>query len=199
MPDHHEDLNYKTLRKLQQAEQGSSVLTKIPISFYQDLSAYIKNLDQSVQKEKNPLKLKLFTDETVNTKKIATSIYELREKKIVQAALATARGATPDLSNMLDIEKRLYTSLDDQIKISRKEIFEEPGCRPQRQPPPSTPDIQEPKTEPNTHPIVRVMQDTPQFVGTDEKTYSLRKEDVLSLPNEMAEPLLKRGVVQQVK
>jgi hypothetical protein len=43
------------------------------------------------------------------------------------------------------------------------------------------------------------MQDTPAFIGTDEKTYSLRKEDVLSLPNEMTEPLLKRGVVQQVK
>ena len=145
------------------------------------------------------MKLKLFTDEALNTKKIATSIYEFREKKIVQAALATVRGATPDLCNLLEIEKRLYTSLVEQITISRKVIFEGPDdhhLEKQTAPPPT---VHQQKTNPNTHPIVRVMEDTPAFVGTDEKTYSLRKEDVLSLPHEMSEPLLKRGVVQQVK
>jgi len=199
MTDHHEDLSYKTLRKLQQGEQASPALMKIPLTFYQDLSTYIKNLERSVQNEKNPLKLKLFTDESLNTKKIATSIYELREKKIVQAALATARGATPDLSNLLETEKKLYTSLVEQITISRKDIFEEPEDRHPHQKTAHPPVVEKQKTEPNTHPIVRVMQDTPAFIGTDEKTYSLRKEDVLSLPNEMTEPLLKRGVVQQVK
>jgi hypothetical protein len=31
------------------------------------------------------------------------------------------------------------------------------------------------------------------------KTYSLRKDDVLTLPEEMSNPLLKRGVVKQIK
>lgn len=195
----HEDISYKTLRKLQQTEQTTAVLTKIPMNFYLELSAYMKNLEQSVDKEKNPMKLKLFTDETLNTKKIATSIYELREKKIVQAALATARGATPDLNNFVDIEKRLYLSLVEQITSSRKEIFEGQD-KPRPEKPAAAPTlVPQTKAEPNTHPIVRVMEDTPPFVGTDEKTYSLRKEDVLSLPSEMAEPLLKRGVVRQVK
>jgi DNA replication initiation complex subunit (GINS family) len=197
--DEHEDISYKTLRRLQQGEQTSSVLTKINLSFYQDLSAYIKNLERSVENEKNPLKLKLFTDEALNTKKIANSIYELREKKIVQAALATARGATPDLSNLLEIEKKLYDSLVEQIAYSRKEIFEEPEEHHPKKQTPSQPVASQQKADPNTHPIVRVMEDTPEFIGTDEKTYSLRKEDVLSLPSEMSEPLLKRGVVKQVK
>ena len=51
----------------------------------------------------------------------------------------------------------------------------------------------------NTNAIVRVTQDTPEFVGTNMKTYSLRKDDVLTLPKEMSEPLLKRGVVEQIK
>src|SRR5512136_1479222 len=127
--DEHEEINYKTLRRLQQAEQTSSVPTKINVNFYQDLSSYIKTIEHSVESEKNPLKLKLFADEAQNTKKIANSIYELREKKIVQAALATARGATPDLRNLLAIEKKLYDSLVEQIALSRKEIFEEPGER----------------------------------------------------------------------
>jgi DNA replication initiation complex subunit (GINS family) len=197
--DEHEEISYKTLRRLQQGEQTASVLTKINVNFYQDLSAYIKTIEQSVEHETNPLKLKLFADEVQNTKKIANSIYELREKKIVQAALATARGAAPDLRNLLDIEKKLYTALVEQIAVSRKEIFEEPIDRLSKKQSASSPIVDQPMRDPNTNPIVRVLEDTPQFIGTDEKTYSLRKEDVISLPREMTEPLLKKGVVKQVK
>ena len=58
---------------------------------------------------------------------------------------------------------------------------------------------QQPTEEPNTNPIVRVVEDAPDFLGTDEKTYSLRKEDVLSLPKETGDLLLKKGMVKQVK
>jgi DNA replication initiation complex subunit (GINS family) len=196
--DEHADITYKTLRKLQQAEQTAGTLTKITVDFYQNLSAYMRDIERSVAQEKNPLKLKVFTDEMVNTKKIANSIYELREKKIVQAALATARGATPDLKNLLEVERKLYTALVDQITASRKMIFEQQTNYPQ---PPVMQQIspEKPQAVSNTNPIVRVIEDTPEFMGTDEKTYLLRKDDVLTLPQEMAAPLLKKGVVKQVK
>ncbi|MBN1280457.1 MAG: DNA replication complex GINS family protein [Candidatus Thermoplasmatota archaeon] len=197
--DEHEDISYKTLRRLQQAEQTSAVLQKIQVTFYQDLSVYIKNIERSIAQENNPLKLKVFTDEVQNTKKIASSIYELREKKIVQAALATARGASPDLKNLLDGEKSLFDALVAQISSSRKQIFEGPVDKQRTQPLVSPANVDHQKDHPNMNPIVRVLEDTPEFVGTDEQTYSLRKEDVLSLPAEMAEPLLKKGVVKQVK
>jgi DNA replication initiation complex subunit (GINS family) len=196
--DEHTQINYKTLRRLQQDEQASSSLTKISGNFYKELSSYIKTLEQSIEHEKNPLKLKLFSDEVQNTKKIANSIYELREKKIVQAALATARGATPDVTHFLDIEKKLYQSLVEQIKDSRKEIFEHPSENPVTTPT-SSPENSPVKQTSNTQPIVRVLEDTPAFIGTDGATYSLRKEDVLSLPREMTEPLLKKKVVARVK
>ncbi len=196
--DEHTDINYKSLRRLQQDEQASSSLTKISVTFYKELSLYIKTLEQSIDHEKNPLKLKLFSDEVQNTKKIANSIYELREKKIVQAALATARGATPDVSHFLDVEKKLYQSLVEQINGSRKEIFEQPLESPVTIPT-SSPEKTQVKQASNTQPIVRVLEDTPEFIGTDGTTYSLRKEDVLSMPREMTEPLLKKKVVSQVK
>jgi len=198
--EHENDINYKMLRKIQQGEQTSSTLTKLHPSFYPDLATYIKNQEQAVVSEKNPTKLKLFTDEIQNTKKMATSIYELREKKIVQAALATVRGGTPDLTNMLEVEKKLYDALVHQISGMRKELFEQqPTGKEQHETPPN-PEPSEPVLPPaNSNPIVRVVHDTPEFVGTDEKTYSLRKEDVLSLPPETSEPLIKKGVVKQVK
>ncbi len=196
--DEHEDINYKTLRRIQQDEQTLALLTKITVSFYKDLSSYMKTIERSIEHEKNPLKLKLFGDEIQNTRKIANSIYELREKKIVQAALATARGATPDLTNFLEIEKKLYRSLVEQIMLSRKEIFEKPTDPPAAAPPASLTSAPV-KEDSNTHPIVRVLEDTPEFIGTDGKSYLLRKEDVLSMPSEMTEPLLKKKVVKQVK
>lgn len=196
--DEHEDINYKTLRRAQQDEQASSLLIKINVSFYKDLSLYIQTLERSIENEKNPLKLKLFTDEVKNTKKIANSIYELREKKIVQAALATARSATPDLTNLLEIEKKLYRSLVEQIIVSRSEIFEKPTDLPVTTPL-ASPTSTQAKQDSNTHPIVRVLEDTPAFIGTDGNTYLLRKEDVLSMPSEMTEPLLKKKVVEPVK
>jgi DNA replication initiation complex subunit (GINS family) len=196
--DEHEDITYKTLRKLQQREQTAATLTKIRTDFYQTVSFYLRAIERSVEQEENSLKLKLFTDEMVNTKKIVNNIYELREKKIVQAALATARGAAPDLNNFLEVEKKLYTALVDQIAASRNEVFEPRTDHPQP-PPIHQPPPQKPPAVSNTNPIVRVIEDTPEFIGTDEKTYSLRKEDVLSLPPDMAQPLLKKGIVKHVK
>lgn len=196
--DEQEQISYKTLRKLQQAEQASSVLTRINLNFYQDLSMYMKTLEQSIEHEKNPLKVKLFNDEIQNTKKIANNIYELREKKIVQGALATARGANLDLSNFLEVEKKLYHSLVEQIKLTRAGIFEQPVHQPQTSQP-AAPTVSQVTRESNTNPIVRVLEDTPEFIGTDGKTYLLQKEDVLTLPGDMNEPLVKKKVVKQIK
>jgi DNA replication initiation complex subunit (GINS family) len=196
--DEHNDINYKTLRRIQQDEQSSSLFTKIPPNFYKHLFTYLQTLEHSIEQEKNPLKIKLFSDEVQNTKKIANSIYELREKKIVQTALATARGATPDIGNLLEIEKNLYHSLVEQITHSRQQIFEHPTDQRKTIPsksPQSTPMLD----QSNTHPIVRVIEDTPEFIGTDGKPYLLRKEDVLSMPREMIDPLLKKKVVTHVK
>ncbi len=194
----HEEISYKTLRRIQQAEQTASGLTKIDTNFYRDVMAYVKNLEESVASEKNPTKLKLFSDEISNTKKIINSIYELREKKIVYNALSTVRSGTPDLKNLLEVEKRLFDSLVEQIRSSRQEIFEGKKESPQPETPKTKPVAPPPAREPNTNPIVRVVEDTPTFVGTDEKTYSLRKEDVLSIPPDTAGPLIKKGVVKQV-
>ena len=192
-----DDINYKVLRKIQQQEKNLPLLTKIDRNFYQKFLEYLKNLQRIAEKEDDANKLKLFDDEIQNTKKIAFNIYELREKKIIQTALSKVRGGKPDLKNLLDIEKRLYDSLVKQIIVSREEILEQKLEK--KTDVKSAPETGKKEKKSNTNAIVRVTQDTPEFVGTNMKTYSLRKDDVLTLPKEMSEPLLKRGVVEQIK
>jgi DNA replication initiation complex subunit (GINS family) len=192
-----DDISYKALRKIQQQEKTLPLLTRIDQNFYKKFSEYLTNLQRIAENEENSQRIQLFNDEIQNTKNIALNIYELREKKIVQAALSRVRGGKPDLKNLLEIEKKLFDSLVEQIIVSRKEILEQKIEKKIQTK--SAPETGEKEKKPNTNTIVRVTQDTPEFVGTDMKTYLLRKDDVLTLPGEMSTPLLKRDVVKQIK
>ena len=116
------EISYKTLRRIHQLEKTSQLFIKIGVNFYHKLSEYLKNLESIIEQEENSQKIKLFNDEIQNTKKLAFGIYELREKKIVQAALSKVHGAKPDLKNALDIEKKLYIYDSDAIKKGKPNI-----------------------------------------------------------------------------
>ena len=105
------------------------------------------------------------------------------------------------------VEKNLYSALIEQIEKTRTNVFSA-SVKPLGSKPPSASIVspqkqdvstEQMKQESNKHPIVQVLEDTPEFIGTDGKPYALRKEDVLSLPNEMNQPLLNKKVVKQIK
>ncbi len=192
-----DDISYKALRKIQQQEKKLPLLTRINQNFYKKFSEYLRNLQRIAENEEKSQRIQLFNDEIQNTKNIALNIYELREKKIVQAALSKVRGGKPDLKNLLEIEKELFDSLVEQIIVSRKELLEQKIEKKIKTKLAQVTGEKENKN--NTNAIVQVTQDTPEFVGTDMKTYLLRKDDILTIPEEMSAPLLKRGVVKQIK
>lgn len=192
-----EEMSYKILRRIQQLETSSPTLTKIDACFYQNVSKYLAQLNTLAENEVSPQKHKLLADELQNTRKIAWNIYEQREKKIIQVALSTVRSGKPELKNLIEQEKRFYDSLIELIQRTREEIFQKPS---NKAPPQDTiPRVDQTGNEKNPNPMVRVTQDIPAFVGTDMKTYQLRRNDVLSLSKEIAEPLTKRQVVQYLK
>jgi len=196
-----EEINYRTLRKIQQMEKNSPVLTDLKSDFYEDLSKYIENLNKRLKDEKTDQKQVLLKDEIQNTQKIAISIYEHREKKILLAAVSKARGGDPDLKNMVEIEKNLYEPIIELMLNSRKNIFnskKENNLSKDITVKKPTEGKNEEQNE-NPNPILRVTKDIPEFIGTDEKKYNLRKNDVVSLPEDMSNTLSKRGVAEKIK
>lgn len=195
-----DEINYRTLRKTQQMEKNSPVLTELKTDFYNVLSEYLKNLNNRLERETSSQKQILLKDEIQNTKKIATNIYEQREKKILLAVISKARGGNPDLKNMIDVEKNLFDPVLNLMLDSRKKILEiktkenKSNNTKTVEPKEKTEEKQE-----NSNPIVRVTQDNPEFIGTDEKKYNLRNNDVVSLPKDMSDMLSKRGVVEKIK
>jgi DNA replication initiation complex subunit (GINS family) len=197
-----DEINYRTLRKIQQMEKNSPILTDINPHFYSDLSDYLIVLNKRLRKESSSQKQLLIKDEIENTKKIIMNIYEQREKKILLAAISKARGGMPNLKNMIKIEKKIYDSTLNLLLQSRKILFEKEKKN-SNQNAIKNVDIEEDEKiedkQKNLNPIVRVTENIPEFIGTDEKRYNLRKNDVLSLPEDMNNTLSKRGVVKRIK
>ena len=197
-----DEINYRILRKIQEMEKNSPVLIEIENSFYVELKKYLENLDNRLKDESSSQKQTLLREEISNIQKITKNIYEQREKKILLAAVSKARGGNPDLKNMVEIEKNLFNSVLNLMENSRKQFFEKDVPKSNQ----SLPKKNEIKVElvkpvlnqSNTNPIVRVKEDIPEFIGTNEKKYNLRKNDILSIPDDMSNLLVKRGVVRKI-
>ena len=199
-----EEINYISLRKIQEMEKKSPVLTDLTQNFYNDLSKFLKSLNSRLENEKSPQKTTLLTDEIQNISKIALNIYELREKKILLAAVSKVRGGNPELKNLTDEEKNLFNTVLTSMRNTRVKILKNKEKNNEKtinnldEEKPE--EIKEPieKNE-NNNPIVRVTQNIPEFIGTDKNKYNLRKDDVLSLPKDMSEMLLKRGAIEKIE
>ena len=198
-----EEISYKFLRKIQQIEKNQPMLSKITPGFYKELNDFISNLERRLEKETVDQKKTIFKEELENIKKITSNIYEQREKKIVLSAISRVRGGNPDTSNMTPSEKKLFDNIVTSLLKNREEIFkktsetdvdEEETVEPEKEE-----KIEEIENKVNTNPVVRVNETLPEFIGTDEKKYYLRRDDILSLPNDMKDVLSKRSVVEELE
>ena len=196
-----DEINYKTLRRIQEMEKKSPSLTRIEPNFYDDLSKYLENLDDRLGKESSPQKQMLLKVEIRDTNKIVTSIYEMREKKILLATISKARGGNPNLKNLVDVEKDLFESTLELMTQMRKQVLEKKskGNTEKEETVESKKEDEKNGGQENSKPVVRVTKSIPKFIGTDMKEYNLRGGDVLSLPADMRDMLLKRGVVKEIK
>ena len=189
------EINYRNLRKIQQMEKNSPVLTSLQSDFYNSFADYLENLNKRLKEEESSQKKILLKDEIKNTEKIAINIYEHREKKILLAAVSKARGGNPDLKNMIEVEKNIFDKVLEIMLNSRKNLIE--NEKPNKVEPEKTKKENVENNE-NSNPIVKVNKDIPEFIGTDGKKYNLSKNDVISLPENMSNMLEKRGAINKI-
>jgi len=196
-----DEINYKTLRRIQEMEKKSPSLTRIDPNFYKDLSKYSENLNSRLGKESLPQKQMFLKVEIRDTNKIVTSIYEMREKKILLAAISKGRGGNPNLNNFVDVEKDLFESTLEIMVQTRKQVLEKEskGSNGKEKTVESKKEGKKNEGQENSKPVVRVTKGIPKFIGTDMKEYNLWEGDVLSLPVDMRDMLSKRGVVKEIK
>ncbi len=195
-----EEINYRFLRKIQQMEKSSPKLSDIRQNFYKEIYEYIQNLEKRKDSEESEQKKKILDEEIENTRKIVNDIYEKREKKIILSAISKARGATPNISNMLDSEKDLYNSIFDTIKNSKNKILsnkkDEDNDTKKKQDEIEENEKEKELTEDIS--VIRLKKDIPEFIGTDKKKYNLKKDDIISIPKDMCKMLCNKNVSERI-
>ena len=211
-----EEFNYKTLRKIQQAEKQSPMITRIPKTFYEDVQVYLAGLQKQLEKESKQKRQMLLADEIQNIEKIIINIYEQREKKIIMAAMSKIRGGNPPIKHLLDFELQLFDSLQrllhsarDSLLSNKKESIVLDAAdekktnhqieRIERNEPLKEDKKLEEKPSPLIdYAVLRIIKDMPTFIGTDAKQYTIKVGDVLSVPNQMADMLIKRHIAEKI-
>lgn len=194
------EINYKILRKIQKNEEENSILTKIDESIYNKIYFYLEKLNQRYKTEKNKQKKIIIKNEIDNTDKIIKTIYEMREKKILFAIMTKVRGGKPNLSNLVNSEKKLFDSILELLIQSRQNYIEKKISYNEKN---NRKNIIKEKSEnkinkENTK-IIMVKENIPEFIGMDGNRYNLRKGDIITISKNTCYLLLKRKVVKEIK
>jgi len=195
-----EEINYRTLRKIQQIEKNSPGLTSLQPDFYISLTKYSNSLENRLKKETASQKKILLQDEIQNIKKISSNIYEQREKKILLSAISKARGGNPNLKNITGTEEELFDNMLDVMMNTRNKLFKgEKEGKIKEKPVEIKNEQTESVKKDKINKMVMVTENIPEFIGTDTKKYNLRKGDMISLPSDMTQVFIKRNVVKEIK
>lgn len=182
-----EEIGYREIRIIHQSEKKNAGLTEIRADFFKKTKEYINRLERTLNAEKDEHRKKLIEDELKSIRQILEDIYEIREKKIVLAALSKARGGKPDTRMFLENEKRLFDDILKCIENHRKIVFEDEKEL-----------SYEKSKEEKDRVLSLVKEDIPRFVGPDMKKYHLRRNDVVLLSKQLFEILEKKGVVERI-
>jgi len=214
MPNERGDMSYEAIMGLFRQENKSSQLIKVEPTVYDKMGDYIKSLRKESEREiaMNPMSQAsmMLNDQLKKAIDKAKRVYELRQRKISLLALRKVAGDNPDTSNLTPDELVLFASLSSVLGAHKdsKADFEELG--PRFTQPRDVDVLPEVPTDGTCEKkgtsraeaeaagdlvLVRVLEDVPTFAGVD-KDYKLRKEDVVSLPKNIAGTLLSHGKIK---
>jgi DNA replication factor GINS len=175
MPE--ETITFELIRKIQREEERTPKLTKLPQNFYQNVNSYLDQKRKLGEKDrKNALELK-------NVERLIEDIFNRRERKILNLCLISARTEIPP-ENLTEEEKVFFDDIVSLVKERRENILKK---------------LLTPKKEELVSLIV-FKEDTPEFVGSDLKTYGpFKKGDIARLPEDNMKVLIERGIAEEFK
>jgi DNA replication initiation complex subunit (GINS family) len=205
-----EELGFSEISEAYRNERKSKLLTKLPPRFYERADGYLEALkgDYEAQaKGRSGPKTMMLLDEIGKIEKSLKMIMEIRERKVVLAALAKM-GGSPIPENMTNRDHSLFDAMISVLERHRgpeepvkgkEEVLETPEpeaveaveCQ-------STFVEPEKAGEKEESMVVHVLEDLQPFVSLDH-TYELSKDDVATLPAEYAALLSEKGKVRIIE
>jgi DNA replication initiation complex subunit (GINS family) len=214
MADKRGDLGYEEIMALFRQEYRSPQLTKVDPSLYDKMNHYLRSLRKESEREMtvNPSShaSMMINDQLKKATEKVKRVYELRQRKIALISLRKVAGDNPETANLVPDELVLYSSLVSVLGAHRDNNADFEGTGPRFSNPkdivdlPDAPSSEGGIREDEPHEtddaeeglvLVRVLEDVPTFAGVD-RDYTLKKEDVVSLPKNVADTLASHGKIR---
>ncbi len=189
-----EMITFKYLREIQKKERSSAGLCKLDAGFYGAVSDYVlrKKRIKDRGKELSFREKK----EIENIRPVVKSIYDTRETKIVGGALKAARTGMK-MANLLPDEENLLKDVRERIEDARRgleSVLSSAGGKTR-----SLDESEEVGDSEDGMSQIRIIEDIPEFVGEDLKTYGPWKAgETATCPKNFADIFVKNGKAEDV-
>ncbi len=207
-----ESITLERILQVYREESQRKALTPLEPEFWERVQRLVVGLEDDLKEESshdpNSAKAALLRDELKKVLKRRDQIYQYRERKRALMAASAASGAAVDTTPLTPLEEESFKMLLDVLERGRRRAFGvEAGTESETANrgdiPPKDEGERKPKKSRRAKPkkdqvLVRILEDIPPFLGIDT-TYELKKEDVISLPPQVAKILLDQGKAEVIK
>ena len=195
------DLRVQTFK-----ERKDGRLTKLPIRFYNELEILEGQIRKILEDSKdNPQKLEKANANVRKFSDMKLELHKNRERKLTDLAREKVNGQNPNTDNVHRSENEYLISLCKVIEKHREKTllnkiptkFDEPLPEQPRIKPNGITEKIEPQNDEYVE--IKVLEDLPTFTGMDAKNYTLKNNDIVSIPLYNARMLSEAGKVKLVK
>lgn len=195
-----EEVTFERITRVYRDESSKKTLTHLEADFYEKMTRYLRGLETDLsaerQKDANSKAAMLLQDELQKAQKKREQISQYRERKIALLASQRAGGADVEMRGLAKPEQDLLERLVEILTDHRKEAL---GLAARTTFPAETtagpvgapPLVAQPPSPPRGV-LLHILEDVPPFAGPDG-TLRLKKEDLVTLPSQMAKVLVERG------
>ena len=197
MAESTKNITYEKLFEILRSEKSNQSLQKLSDAFFEDVQLYMENKLAILKKNKDSdnvfaeKEMEEASKQLANTKKIIKMIYDLREKKIVTMALNKSRTSS-SLINTSGLHMQETAFFKDMVELldtyRKKHLSVLLDGVPRSKP--------APQQKQEASKLVRFLDDVEEFVDSDTTYGPFREEDIASLPNDIADRLVKKNKVQ---
>ncbi len=195
------DLRVQTFK-----ERKKGRLTKLPTRFYNELKILEEQIREILEDSKdNPQRLEKANANTRKFSDMKLELHKNRERKLTDLARERVNGQNPNTDNVHHSENEYLISLCKVIEKHReKTLLNKIPAKLDDLLPKKTrikPKEIAKKTEKQNDEYIeiKVLEDLPTFTGMDAKNYTLKNNDIVSIPLYNARMLSEAGKVKLVK
>ena len=214
------NITYETLFELLKREKDTADLQKLEPSFFDNFVEYLNEKKDMLNKDDTLFSYdekKKVEKQIDNARRLIKEIYERREKKILNIALIKSRTKSHviDTSSLLDNEKKFLGDIEKVLNAYRGDIIynvmegkpvllvnhqEKVAKGEINAASNAANDVNGIKEEAKSTRLVRFLYSVPRFIGTELEEYGpFAEEDIANLPAEIAELLIGKGKVEEIK